>query len=57
MGAVAFVSYRLGGTDGVSIESAKWMRALGTLGFTSRRVAGELLGPPLDGPPDCPVSG
>jgi glycosyltransferase involved in cell wall biosynthesis len=50
MGAVAtFVSYRLGGTDGVSIESAKWMRALGTLGFTCRRVAGEVLGPPEPG--------
>ena len=46
MGAAAtFVSYRLGGTDGVSIESAKWMRALATLGFTCRRVAGEIHGP------------
>jgi glycosyltransferase involved in cell wall biosynthesis len=40
-----FVSYRLGGTDGVSIESAKWMRALEALGFTTRRVAGEISGP------------
>jgi glycosyltransferase involved in cell wall biosynthesis len=39
-----FVSYRLGGTDGVSIEAAKWMGALEALGFTVRRVAGELLG-------------
>ncbi len=46
MGPVAtFVSYRLGGTDGVSIESAKWMRALESLGFRTRRVAGEILGP------------
>ncbi len=37
-----FVSYRLGGTDGVSIEAAKWMTALESLGFTTRRVAGEL---------------
>lgn len=39
-----FVSYRLGGTDGVSIEAAKWMWALEALGFTTRRVAGELFG-------------
>jgi glycosyltransferase involved in cell wall biosynthesis len=46
MGPVAtFVSYRLGGTDGVSIESAKWMQALESLGFTTRRVAGEVAGP------------
>ena len=37
-----FVSSRLGGTDGVSIEAAKWMHALESLGFTTRRVAGEL---------------
>jgi len=37
-----FVSYRLGGTDGVSIEATKWMQALGSLGFTIRRIAGEL---------------
>jgi glycosyltransferase involved in cell wall biosynthesis len=46
MGPVAtFVSYRLGGTDGVSIESAKWMQALEALGFVTRRVAGEIAGP------------
>ncbi len=46
MGPVAtFVSYRLGGTDGVSIESAKWMRALEALGFTTRRLAGDVAGP------------
>jgi mannosylglucosylglycerate synthase len=39
-----FVSYRLGGTDGVSIEAAKWMRALESLGFETRRVAGEVFG-------------
>jgi hypothetical protein len=37
------LSYRLGGTDGVSIEAVKWEGALGTLGFSTRRVAGELL--------------
>lgn len=36
------VSYRLGGTDGVSVEAAKWDWALGELGFTTRRVAGEI---------------
>jgi glycosyltransferase involved in cell wall biosynthesis len=37
-----FVSYRLGGTDGVSIEAAKWMGALEASGFVTRRVAGRL---------------
>ena len=37
-----FVSYRLGGTDGVSIEARKWEWALRELGFETRRVAGEL---------------
>jgi mannosylglucosylglycerate synthase len=41
----ALVSYRLGGTDGVSVEAAKWGRALAGLGFVVRRVAGELNGP------------
>jgi glycosyltransferase involved in cell wall biosynthesis len=39
-----FVSYRLGGTDGVSIEAAKWMEALESSGFATRRVAGHLAG-------------
>lgn len=38
------VSFRLGGTDGVSIEAAKWEWALRELGFSTRRVAGELDG-------------
>ena len=37
-----FLSYRLGGTDGVSVETAKWEWALRELGFATRRVAGEL---------------
>ncbi|HET8601160.1 MAG TPA: glycosyltransferase [Segeticoccus sp.] len=37
------VSFRLGGTDGVSVEALKWERALRALGFDVRRVAGELL--------------
>ena len=40
----AFVSYRLGGTDGVSVEARKWEWALGELGFATRRIAGELEG-------------
>ncbi|HYU38328.1 MAG TPA: glycosyltransferase [Acidimicrobiia bacterium] len=35
------LSYRLGGSDGVSVEAAKWDWALQSLGFTVRRVAGE----------------
>ena len=37
-----FVSFRLGGTDGVAIEARKWEWALRELGFDVRRVAGEL---------------
>jgi len=40
------LSYRLGGTDGVSVETAKWERALGVLGFSTRRIAGEICGSP-----------
>jgi len=35
------LSYRLGGADGVAVEAAKWEWALHSLGFTTRRVAGE----------------
>lgn len=37
------LSYRLGGTDGVSVEADKWQGALQVLGFSTRRVAGELI--------------
>jgi len=40
--SAVLISYRLGDTDGVSIETEKWERALRTLGFATRRVAGEL---------------
>jgi glycosyltransferase involved in cell wall biosynthesis len=40
--SAVLLSSRLGGTDGVSVEAAKWDRALGELGFTTRRVAGEI---------------
>lgn len=36
------VSFRLGGPDGVSVQAATWGRALGRLGYSLRRVAGEL---------------
>jgi mannosylglucosylglycerate synthase len=36
----ALVSFRLGGTDGVSIEAAKWAGALSQLGFQVTTVAG-----------------
>ncbi len=35
------LSFRLGGTDGVSVEAAKWQAALGKLGFGTVTVAGE----------------
>lgn len=44
-----FISYRLGGSDGVSIEAAKWQWALHELGFTTCRVAGELHDEPQPG--------
>jgi glycosyltransferase involved in cell wall biosynthesis len=37
----AVVSFRLGGTDGVSVEAAKWCHSLETLGWTVTTVAGE----------------
>ena len=37
----ALVSFRLGGTDGVSVEAAKWAGALGELGWRVVTVAGE----------------
>jgi len=36
------VSFRLGGPDGVSVQAATWGRALEHLGYSVRRVAGEL---------------
>jgi glycosyltransferase involved in cell wall biosynthesis len=40
MGRIAVVSFRLGGTDGVSIEAAKWSWALGQLGHEVTSIAG-----------------
>jgi glycosyltransferase involved in cell wall biosynthesis len=39
--SVAVVSFRLGGTDGVAVEAAKWITALQTLGCRITTVAGE----------------
>jgi len=36
----ALISFRLGGSDGVSVEAAKWAGALRRLGFAVRTVAG-----------------
>lgn len=40
VGTVAVVSFRLGGTDGVSVVAASWARALARTGFAVRTVAG-----------------
>jgi mannosylglucosylglycerate synthase len=37
----ALLSFRLGGSDGVSVEAAKWQWALNALGFSVLTVAGE----------------
>lgn len=39
---IGFVSTRLSGTDGVSLETAKWVRILQTLGYDCFYFAGEL---------------
>ena len=49
------VSFRLGGPDGVSVQAATWGRALERLGYSLRRVAGELADGP--GPGDVVVPG
>ena len=40
MSRIALVSYRLGGTDGVSIEAEKWQHALSALGHEVQTIAG-----------------
>ena len=44
---IGFVSTRLAGTDGVSLEAAKWAQVLERLGHTCFWLAGE-----IDRPPD-----
>lgn len=39
--SAVILSFRLGGTDGVSVEARKWEWALHEVGFTTRRVAGD----------------
>jgi glycosyltransferase involved in cell wall biosynthesis len=41
MARLTVVSFRLGGTDGVSIEAEKWIRAFRALGHDVRTVAGD----------------
>ncbi len=41
MARIGVLSYRLGGVDGVSVEAAKWVRALRALGHEVTTVAGE----------------
>jgi glycosyltransferase involved in cell wall biosynthesis len=43
------VSFRLGGPDGVSVQAGTWARALEQLGYSLRRVAGELADGPRPG--------
>ena len=50
MARIVVVSYRLGGSDGVAIEAAKWIDALRMLGHRVTSVAGE-------GTPDIVVVG
>ena len=50
MRTCAFVSFRLGMTDGVSVAAAAWQQCFQTLGWTTTTVAGE-------GPVDRIVSG
>ena len=62
MPTAALLSFRLGGSDGVSIEAAKWAHALGLLGWTVTTVAGSgpvdvvLPGLAMDAP-EAPTAG
>ena len=38
---ISILSFRLGGSDGVSVEAAKWASALQALGYHIRTIAGE----------------
>ncbi len=49
------ISFRLGGDDGVSVEARKWEAALRELGFSTRRVAGEIEDTPR--PDDVVIAG
>ncbi|MDF1568350.1 MAG: glycosyltransferase family 4 protein [Spirochaetaceae bacterium] len=43
---IGFISFRLAGTDGVSLETAKWAAVLENMGFPCYYMAGELDTPP-----------
>lgn len=43
MPSAVLLSFRLGGVDGVSVEARKWEWALREVGFSTRRIAGELM--------------
>lgn len=43
---IGFISFRFAGTDGVSLETAKWAKVLEDLGFNTFYMAGELDTPP-----------
>ena len=43
---VGFISTRLAGTDGVSLETAKWAKVLSNEGYECFFMAGELDTPP-----------
>ena len=51
---IGFVSGRLAGTDGVSLETHKWADVMEALGHTAFYCAGEL---EEDGPPGVPLIG
>ncbi len=52
--SIAVVSFRLGGTDGVSVEAAKWEYGWRSLGFDVARVAGTIHGPRRAGDVELP---
>ncbi|HET9772325.1 MAG TPA: hypothetical protein VFS16_15630, partial [Acidimicrobiia bacterium] len=49
MPVASMVSFRLGAQDGVSVQAATWGRVLERLGYSLRRVAGELADGPRPG--------
>ena len=49
------LSFRLAGTDGVSLEAFKWAAVLGRLGYESHYFGGELQTPPERSFP-CPLA-
>ena len=52
---MGILSFRLAGTDGVSLEAFKWAAVLGRLGYESHYFGGELQTPPERSFP-CPLA-